>query len=95
MSNYDPAFPGMLNCEGTRFTDVDTLSTEQFLFDSYWKELINLYGVGINYQVHRYDKTIADNLYGEHSNQEYADPIQMVAVQVSDSLLSAKTIFRT
>ena len=89
MSNYDPAFPGMLNCEGTRFTDVDTLSTEQFLFDSYWKELINLYGVGINYQVHRYDKTIADNLYGEHSNQEYADPIQMVAlVELQENALS-------
>lgn len=89
MSEYDPAFPGLLNCTNLRFTDVDTLSTEQKLFDNYWKELINLYGVGLNYQVHRYDKTKADNLYGEHSSQEYADPIEVLAlIELQENALS-------
>ena len=89
MSEYNPAFPGMLNCENVRFTDVNVLSTEQALFDSYWKELINLYGVGLNYQVHRYDKTKADNLYGEHSSQEYADPVQILGlIDLQENALS-------
>ena len=89
MNDFDPAFPGMLNCKNVRFTDVDTLSTEQFLFDGYWKELINLYGVGLNYQVHRYDKERADNLYGEHSSQEYADPVQVLAlVELQENAVS-------
>lgn len=89
MNDFDPAFPGMLNCKNVRFTDVDNLSTEQFLFDGYWKELINLYGVGLKYQVHRYDKTQADNLYSEHISQEYADPIEIVGlVELQENAVS-------
>ena len=37
MSDYNPAFPGRLNCKNLRFTDVDNLSTEQTMFDGYWE----------------------------------------------------------
>lgn len=80
MNEYDPAYPGMLNCAHLRYTDVDTLSAEQKLFDNYWQELINMYGVGLAWQVHRYDKTTADNLYGEHANQPYADPVEILGL---------------
>lgn len=80
MSEFNPAFPGRLNCKNLRFTDVDTLSTEQILFDGYWEELINLYGVGLAYQVCRYDVTKADNLYGEHVSQAYADPVEILGL---------------
>ena len=77
----DPTlFPGMLNCPNTRFTDVEKLSTEQMLFDGYWNELINLYGVKLEWQVCRYDKEKADNLYGEHINQPYADPVTILGL---------------
>lgn len=80
MSELNPAFPGRLNCKNLRFTDVDKLSTEQILFDGYWEELINLYGVGLAYQVCRYDVTKADNLYGEHVSQAYADPVEILGL---------------
>lgn len=80
MSDYNPAFPGRLNCKNLRFTDVDNLSTEQTMFDGYWEELINLYGVGLDYQVCRYDITKADNLYGEHITQAYADPVRILGL---------------
>lgn len=80
MSEFNPAFPGRLNCKNLRFTDVDTLSTEQILFDGYWEELINLYGVGLAYQVCRYDVTKADNLYSEHVSQAYADPVEILGL---------------
>jgi hypothetical protein len=62
---------------GGSLIDPSNLEGETMIFDLGFKDLINNFGVTIEYYVNGYNKNVADNFYGEHTLAEYSAPVQM------------------
>jgi hypothetical protein len=59
------------------FADPSQLEGEQFVFDLAYKDLINNFGITINYFVNGFNLSAADTLYGEHTLQEFYGPVEI------------------
>jgi hypothetical protein len=76
LSCLDPVniFAGVYNPRCGGFADPSNFQAEQSIFGSSFRELINNYGVEINYYVNGFNLSAMNMLYGEHPTQEYAGP---------------------
>ena len=77
---------------GQRFTRKTTHKSERLLFQSYWKELANLYGSFTDYFTYNYQLSAHDYVYGEQPTAKFAPPhgITILVQMTNDSLLLAK-----
>ena len=64
------------NC-GDSLMDPSNLEGETMIFDLGYKDLINNFGVTIEYYVNGFNLSAADVFYGEHTLAPYTGPIQM------------------
>jgi hypothetical protein len=76
LSCLDPVniFAGVYNPRCGGFADPSNFQAEKAIFSSGFQELINNYGVDVNYYVNGFNLSAMNLLYGEHSTQEYAGP---------------------
>jgi len=76
LSCLDPVniFAGVYNPKCGGFADPSNYQAEQAIFGSGFQELINNYGVEINYYVNGFNLSAMNILYGEHTTQEYIGP---------------------
>jgi len=65
---------------------------ERRLFQSYWQELVNIYGTYIDYYTDMYSLTSHDSFYGEDTTAPYSKPTGLVLLAEfnNDSLLLSK-----
>lgn len=79
LSCLDPTniFAGIYNANCAGFADPSRLQAEKSIFSSGYGELINNYGVDINYYVHGFTLSAANILYGEHPLAEFSPPFQL------------------
>lgn len=75
-----------------RFTNKLSNQNERLLFQSYWSELTNMYGVYADYFMDLYSLSAHDFFYGEHPTAPYKEPtgIILLAEFNNDSMLLAK-----
>lgn len=64
---------------GGSLVDPSNLEGETMVFDLGYRDLINNFGITIEYFVNGYNTHIADNFYGEHSLAIYSEPVQLKA----------------
>lgn len=76
LSCLDPVniFAGVYNPKCGGFADPSSFQAEKAIFSSNFKELINNYGVDINYYVNGFSLSSMNLLYGEHPTQQYSGP---------------------
>ena len=76
LSCLDPVniFAGVYNPRCGGFADPTSFQAEKAVFGSSFRELINNFGVEINYYVNGFNLSAMNILYGEHPNQEYSGP---------------------
>lgn len=76
LSCLDPVniFAGVYNPKCGGFADPTSFQAEKAIFGSSFQELINNYGVEINYYVNGFNLSAMNGLYGEHPTQEYYGP---------------------
>lgn len=76
LSCLDPVniFAGIYNPRCGGFADPSNFQAEKAIFGSSFRELINNYGVEINYYINGFNLSSMNLLYGEHPTQEYAGP---------------------
>lgn len=55
----------------------NTLNAEQNVFNTAFGDLINSLGSNVNYFVNTYNLSSADNIYGEHPVQPFANPVNV------------------
>jgi hypothetical protein len=60
-----------------QLVNPSNFQAEQLLYDSAFKDLINNYGIPINYYVNTFDTLSADILYGEHPTKVFKGPFLM------------------
>jgi hypothetical protein len=61
-----------------RYLNKGLNQNERETFSKWWKEEIAIYGQAIDYYVHNYALSAADNIYGEHTTAGFSDPIRTV-----------------
>lgn len=76
LSCLDPIniFAGVYNPHCGGFADPSNFQAEKAIFGSGFRELINNYGVEINYYVNGFNLSAMNILYGEHPTQVYSGP---------------------
>jgi len=76
LSCLDPVniFAGVYNPRCGGFADPSNFQAERAIFGSSFQELINNYGVEVNYYVNGFNLSAMNLLYGEHPTQEYSGP---------------------
>jgi hypothetical protein len=67
-------FAGVYNPHCGGFADPSNFQAEQAIVNSQFQELINNYGVELNYYVNGFNINEMNMLYGEHPTQEYSGP---------------------
>ena len=88
--NNNP-FPGLARDDETcwRFTDKSNQDCERILFDNWWREIINQFGVKTSYYVNTFNTLSADNLYGEQPTKRFAPPIEFVmGINLNDNAIT-------
>ena len=88
--NNNP-FPGLVQSDQTcwRFTDKSNQDSERILFDNWWRELINQFGVKTTYYVNTFNTLSADNLYGEQPTKRFAPPVEFVmGINLNDNAIT-------
>lgn len=75
-----------------QFFNPSNLQGEQLIYDNYYNDLINSFGVPVNYYVHTFNLSAADLLYGQHSTAPFAGPfpIQMYIELVENAINLSK-----
>jgi hypothetical protein len=61
----------------SQFLNPANFQAEQFIYDSAFKDIINMYGVPINYYVNTFNVLSANLLYGEEPNKIFQGPFTM------------------
>ncbi len=88
--NNNP-FPGIAQNDETcwRFTDKGNQDSERILFDNWWREIINQFGVETTYYVNTFNTLSADNLYGEQPTKKFAPPVKFVmGINLNDNAIT-------
>jgi hypothetical protein len=67
-------FAGVYNPRCGGFADPSNFQAERAIFGSAFQEMINNYGVEVNYYVNGFNLSAMNILYGEHPTQQYAGP---------------------
>ncbi len=73
------AFAAVANPACGQFFNPGNFSGEQVIYDTAYKDLINNFGIPINYYVNTFNLTGgADPLYGEHPTSKYNGPYELL-----------------
>jgi len=88
LCNVDPSN----NQENFRYLNKNTTSNERLLYNSYWDELVNLYGTRVEYYRYEYSLTGHNFLYGEQPTTRFSGPyiINIMCDIPSEALLLSK-----
>ena len=68
----------------------DNLQAEQLVFDQAFNDLINNYGIPVNYYINTFNLSAADLFYGEDLTKSFAGPISAIQmyIELSDDALN-------
>ena len=61
-----------------QFFDPANLQAEQLVFDMAFRDIINNFGIPVDYFVHTYNLSAADNFYGEHPLAPFQGPFSLM-----------------
>jgi len=70
-------FVGVANPACNQFFNPSNFQAEQLIYDSSFNDLINNFGVPINYYVNAFNISAADVLYGEDPTRAFLGPYEM------------------
>lgn len=89
LSCLDPVniFAGIYNPNCGGFADPSNFQAERAIFGSSFQELINNFGVQVNYYVNGFNLSAMNMLYGEHPTQIYHGPFQIKSyIELQESI---------
>jgi len=85
----DGVFAAVANANCSQFFNPENFQAEQIVYDQAFSDLINNFGIPIDYYVHTYNLSAADNFYGEHPTSVFYGPVSiMMYVELSENAIS-------
>jgi hypothetical protein len=75
-----------------RYLDINSTGSERELFNNWWKEQLNIFGMKVNYFINRYSLSAHDYFYGEQPLAGFTAPIPMIFCLTlnNDSIILSK-----
>ena len=73
-----------------KLVNPDNLQAEQLIFDQAFNDLINNYGIPVNYYINTFSLSSADLLYGEDLVKSFAGPVSAIQmyIELSDDAVN-------
>lgn len=83
------AFASVANPACGQFFNPGNFSGEQVIYDTAFKDLINNFGVPVNYYVNTFNLSTADLLYGENPTRRFLGPVELqMYVELSENAIN-------
>lgn len=71
-------FAGVASPNCGQFMNPENFMGEQIIYDNAFKDLINNYGIPVDYYINTYNLSAADNFYGEHPTSIFYGPVSLM-----------------
>lgn len=83
------AFAAVANPACGQFFNPGNFSGEQIIYDTAFRDLINNFGIPVDYYIHTFNLSAADTLYGEHPTAVFYGPVAiMMYVELSENAIN-------
>jgi len=89
--NCTPAsvFAGVASPGCSQFLNPSNFQAEQLIYDSAFSDLINNFGIPVDYYINTFNLSAADTLYGEHPTAIFYGPITlMMYIELSENAIN-------
>ena len=85
----DGVFAAVASAGCGQFMNPANFQAEQIIYDSAFKDIINSFGVPIDYYINTFNLSAADTLYGEHPTAIFYGPVSMMMyVELSENAIN-------
>jgi hypothetical protein len=82
-------FAAVANPACGQFLNPGNFQAEQIIYDSSFKDLINSYGIPVDYYINTFNLSAADTLYGEHPTAIFYGPVSiMMYVELNENAVN-------
>lgn len=82
-------FAAVANPACGQFFNPGNFQAEQLIYDSSFSDLINSYGIPVNYYINTFNLSAADTLYGEHPTAIFYGPVSiMMYVELNENAVN-------
>lgn len=89
LCSTDNVFAGVANSNCNQFFNPINFQAEQLVYDIAYKDLINNFGVPVNYYINTTNLSAADLLYGEDPTSIYTAPIELIMyIQLTEGAIN-------
>lgn len=85
----DGIFAAVASAGCGQFMNPANFQAEQIIYDSAFKDIINNFGIPVDYYINTFNLSAADTLYGEHPTAIFYGPITiMMYVELSENAIN-------
>ncbi len=87
--SIEGVFASVASTPCSQFFNPDQFQAEQLIYDTAFKDLINGFGIPVNYYIHTYNLSSADNFYGEHPTSVFRGPLSlMMYIELNENAIN-------
>lgn len=73
----ESVFAGVASAPCSQFFNPGQFQAEQLVYDAAFRDIINSYGIPVNYYINTFNLSAADTLYGEHPTAIFYGPVEL------------------
>ena len=82
-------FAAVANTNCGQFFNPGNFQAEQIIYDTSFRDLINNYGIPVDYYINTFNLSAADTLYGEHPTSIFYGPVTlMMYVELTENAIN-------
>jgi hypothetical protein len=86
--SIDGVFAAVASPQCGQFLNPSNFQAEQIIYDASFKDLINNYGIPVEYYINTFNLSAADTLYGEHPTAIFYGPVTiMMYVELTENAI--------
>lgn len=85
----DSIFAAVANPNCGQFFNPANFQAEQFIYDSAFKDIINNFGIPVDYYIHTFNIQTADTIYGEQPTAVFYGPVSlMMYIELTENAIN-------
>jgi predicted lactoylglutathione lyase len=86
--SIDGVFAAVASPQCGQFLNPSNFQAEQIIYDASFKDLINNYGIPVEYYINSFNLSAGDTLYGEHPTATFYGPVKvMMYVELTENAI--------
>lgn len=87
--DLNSVFAAVANTSCGQFFNPQNFQAEQMIYDASFRDLINNYGIPVDYYINTFNLSAADTLYGEHPTSIFYGPVTlMMYIELTENAIN-------